>query len=321
MERSGLWEDQMLLNRRRVVQSAAALGTLTATGSAWAGPKPLAFLATGDWGMDGDHFQRQVGHTMGPWAARIDSQFVVAVGDNFYDAGVQSIADPHWKNSFEDIYAAPSLQTPWYAILGNHDYGGAPEAQVEYSAHSKRWKMPARYYKQSMTAPDGAAVDLFFLDTAPMLEGYRNRKEDTLFRQNIRAQDVAAQLRWLESSLSASKASWKIVFGHHPVHSGGVHGDTRELIADVKPILRRYGVQAYVCGHDHDLQHIDRDGVTYIATGAGATTRKVVATNGTQFCSDLPGFTAYRLTAERLDVDFVSVSGQVIHSAKVSRNA
>ena len=34
----------------------------------------------------------------------------------------------------------------------------------------------------------------------------------------------------LETELAASKASWKVVVGHHPVRSnGGEHGDTPEL--------------------------------------------------------------------------------------------
>ena len=309
----------MRLNRRRLIQSASVLWAGAASGIGWAAtPKALSFLSTGDWGMDGNYFQRQVGHSMGAWAEHLNSQFVVAVGDNFYDKGVQSVTDPLWKSCYEDIYVAPSLHRPWYAVMGNHDYGGVPQAQIDYSAVSKRWRMPARYYSQSMTTPDGSAVDMFFLDTAPMLAGYRERKEDTPFRANVRSQDVAAQLKWLTGALAASKTPWKIVFGHHPVHSGGVHGDTKELVADIKPLLERYGVQAYICGHDHDLQNIER-GVTYVCTGAGANTRKVTAIGGTTFASDVSGFTAYRLTAERLTIDFIDNKGAVLHTADIPR--
>ncbi|MDB5451538.1 MAG: acid phosphatase [Caulobacteraceae bacterium] len=311
----------MRLSRRTLIQSLSALLASCAGGLGWAAaaPKPLAFLATGDWGMNGDHFQRQVAAAMGVWAERNDSRFVAAVGDNFYDAGVQSVSDPHWKRSFEDVYVATALQTPWYAILGNHDYGGVPQAQIDYSATSKRWRMPARYYSRSMATPDGASVDLFFIDTSPMLTGYRERKEDGPLRANVRAQDPAAQRRWLDAALAGSKAGWKLVFGHHPVFSGGVHGDTSDLVATLRPMLERHGVQAYICGHDHDLQHIERGGVTYVCTGAGATTRKVAGTAGSVFFSDKPGFTAYRLAAERLDIDFVGVDGRFLHTARVPR--
>jgi acid phosphatase len=309
----------VLLNRRRLIQSATVLWGGAAAGVGWAAtPKALTFLSTGDWGMDGAYFQRQVGHSMAAWAEHLDSRFVVAVGDNFYNAGVQSVSDPHWKDSFEDVYSAKSLQTPWYAILGNHDYGGVPQAQIDYSAVSKRWRMPARYYTQSMRTPDGSAVDMFFLDTTPMVNGYRDRKDDSPIRANVRSQDVAAQLKWLREALAASRAPWKIAFGHHPVHSGGQHGDTRELVAQVKPLFERYGVQAYICGHDHDLQLINR-GVTYVCTGAGANTRPVASIQGTMFNSTRAGFTTYRLSAEQLAIDFIDNTGAVQHSATIAR--
>ena len=42
----------------------------------------------------------------------------------------------------------------------------------------------------------------------------------------------SAQLAWIESTLAASDADWKIVFGHFPVHSAttGEHGDTSYLL-------------------------------------------------------------------------------------------
>lgn len=41
--------------------------------------------------------------------------------------GLASTQDPAFGQSFSDPYSAPSLQVPWYNVLGNHDYGdGAP---------------------------------------------------------------------------------------------------------------------------------------------------------------------------------------------------
>lgn len=42
--------------------------------------------------------------------------------------GLGSTQDPAFHQSFADLYTAPSLQVPWYNVLGNHDYGdGAPQ--------------------------------------------------------------------------------------------------------------------------------------------------------------------------------------------------
>jgi tartrate-resistant acid phosphatase type 5 len=41
----------------------------------------------------------------------------------------------------------------------------------------------------------------------------------------------------LETALRDSTAKWKIVVGHHPVRSIGHHGDTKELLTHLLPIL------------------------------------------------------------------------------------
>ena len=188
----------LTLTRRKLMETAAAMGGAMAgwagsLGAARAAPASLAFLAMGDWGRDGAFNQREVGQAMGVAANELNSAFVLALGDNFYEDGVQSVEDPKWRTSFEDIYTAPSLQTPWYVALGNHDYHGSPEAEIAYSAKSRRWRMPSRYYVQSLTAPDGATVDIFVTDTSPMVRQYWEGEEP---KTKVKDQDVPAQLAW-----------------------------------------------------------------------------------------------------------------------------
>ena len=308
-------------DRRTVLQGLAAAAAVTPFAALDAAPVPISFLAVGDWGRDGASHQRDVAAQMGHRAQVSGSRFVVSVGDNFYPTGVRSATDTQWLSSFEHVYTDPALQTPWYALLGNHDYKGVPDAQLAYAKTGKRWRMPARYYSTTTTAADGRRVDMFMLDTSPMVKRYRDGSEEAEVRANVDAQDPEAQLRWLETALKASPAPWKLVFGHHPVYSGGHHGSTPELVARVAPLLQRYGVQAYVHGHDHDLQHIVTGGVSYICTGAGSETRPVKKIAGTQFCSDRSGFTAYRIAGDTLAVDFIDYTGATLHSAVVPRVA
>lgn len=102
------------------------------------GNTQLYFAIVGDYGRQGQHRQVDVAQQMGEWCSkktfRYDNgrplsegqtkgrcDFIIGVGDNFYENGVQSLDDPLFKESFEDIYRIPGLHsTRMYQILGNH---------------------------------------------------------------------------------------------------------------------------------------------------------------------------------------------------------
>jgi acid phosphatase len=233
---------------------------------------------------------------------------------------VQSATDAQWKSSFEDIYRAPGLQTPWYALLGNHDYKGAPQAQIDYAATSPRWRMPSRYYKVAGAAIGAPQVDMFLLDTSVLVHKYREKVEAPIAR-NIASQDVGAQLDWLDRELEASQAPWKLVFGHHTIFSGGSeHGGTVELVEQVKPILERRGVQAYINGHEHDLQHIRVGAVNYITTGAGSEVRPTAPIAGTLFCLARSGFATFKVDREHLRLEFRDFEGARVYAASIPQS-
>lgn len=213
---------------RRALLRALAL-TAAAAGSPLSAREPrLSFVALGDWGRRGAARQRAVAGAMATAAEAAGSRFVISAGDNFYESGVQSVTDTQWKTSFEDVYTAPSLQTPWYTVLGNHDHRGSAQAQVDYSRVSPRWRMPSRYYAVSGAQHGAPHLDLFFLDTTALVAGYGPASPPALQRA------ATAQLDWLDAELGRSRAAWKLVVGHHPVHSGGSqHGDTPALLAKV----------------------------------------------------------------------------------------
>ena len=145
------------ISRRHLLSSGALLGAAALpVAPAEAAAPALPFVLIGDWGRYGHDHQRDVAAQMGQTAARLGSRFTISLGDNFYENGVASVADPQWQASFERIYTAPSLQTPWRVILGNHDYRGNVQAQLDYARQSPRWRLPARYYQLTETLPDGA---------------------------------------------------------------------------------------------------------------------------------------------------------------------
>jgi tartrate-resistant acid phosphatase type 5 len=316
------------VTRRGLIGSfaaTAALGEIALSSAtlAAAAPPPqdgLKFVAIGDWGRRGEPHQRAVAAQMGKIAAQYGSSFTLALGDNFYSSGVENVQDPHWVESFESVYTAPSLQSRWYAILGNHDYRGNPQAQIDYSHHSRRWTMRGRYYVLNGTSLGAPYADLFFIDTPPLISGYRNEPVATA-KHHVHDQDPQAQYAWLDAELGKSKAPWKIVFGHHPVYSGGEHGDSKDLIANLLPILKRHQIKVYICGHDHGMQHIERDGIHFILTGCGSTVRPVEKVEGTKFAVAVSGLSLWRLTPEALDLTFYDWAGSDVYTATVSRTA
>lgn len=324
----------MHATRRQFVKTLFAAGQATLMGrllsanavadTPVAGPA-LPFLVFGDWGVNGDIGQTQVAAQMARYAAEQKATFMMAVGDNFYQTGVKSVDDPQWQTSFENVYSAPSLQIPCYAILGNHDYCENCDAQIEYGKSHPRWIMPARYYTQSRRIDDKTTVDFFFIDTCPFVNEYKavSAELDEVranLRNHVLSQDENKQLAWLKAELSKSTAQWKIVVGHHPIYSGGVHGDQPELIEKVLPLLHQYGVQAYIAGHDHDLQHLQSEGIDFLCSGAGgAKLYPLKHTEQTKFAQQVFGFMGVSLSATTLQASLIDNLGTVVYQTTIHR--
>jgi tartrate-resistant acid phosphatase type 5 len=296
-------KSHLRISRRGFIKTAAAL--VFAPGRlAWAATDRLSFLAVGDWGM-GTSEQRKVAAQMAKSAEATGARFVISTGDNFYPDGVATVEDPRWKTHFEDVYAAPALMIPWYVALGNHDHRGNVDAQVEYTKRSARWRLPATYYKHTETLADGSPADFFFIDSQSIRERYRR----SWFRSTSDEQMI-----WLERQLATTTARWKIVVGHHPVFSGGKHGDTEALVVLLKPLLERYGVQVYLSGHDHDLQHLVVGRVHYLVSGAGAKPRSARRSAGTRFViGDRLGFMTGGLAPRVMDIEFIDDEGTSLY--------
>jgi predicted MPP superfamily phosphohydrolase len=286
--------------------------------------KSFNFLVLGDWGRNGEYFQKDVALQMSKAAATIDSQFVITVGDNFYPTGVQSTQDPQWKASFEDIYSSFHLQNPWYIALGNHDYYGNIQAQIDYSKISRRWNLPSNYYKKTVELNDGSKLLLVFIDTSPFINSYYSKGKE--MAEKVKQQDTIAQKKWLINTLQEADASikWKIVIGHHPMYSGGKRKDsqdTKDIEATLAPIFDQYKVDAYLCGHEHDLQIIrpkDRF-TTQFLSGAGSEIRPAGSREGTLFALSEGGFMTFSITPQLLVAQLVNAQGKVVFTQELTK--
>jgi len=284
----------------------------------------LNFAVIGDWGRKGEPDQARVAQQMGLHCAQANATFVISVGDNFYEDGVASIQDPHWQQSFDHVYTAPSLQVPWHSILGNHDYKGRVQAQLDYAKTitGTRWKMPARYFGETVAIGTTSRADFFFIDTTPMITEYARHPENPRMQLELAAVGpdyVKQQLVWLDQALGESTAPWKIVYGHHPIYSAGLgHGNQPDLIANLLPILQKHRVQAYFAGHDHDLEHLQSGDLTLIVTGGGSRHLPVFTIRESKFGRSSSGFTLVSLRPHEMQVRFIDDEGKLLHTAIVN---
>ncbi|WP_424216695.1 metallophosphoesterase (plasmid) [Streptomyces sp. BI20] len=213
----------------------------------------------------------------------------VGLGDNIYENGPESATDSEFTTKFETPNTG--VDVPWLMVLGNHDCsglipgsGGDPsrgDREVAYAAGSPRWYMPSRYY--SVALPDttpGAdpLVEFFALDTNPVASTVT--QVDPYYRWN--GPYMREQRSWLDRALTASRARWKIVLGHHPYLNNGKHGSAGSYDGFVighytSGIHLKELYEEVVCGradlilsgHDHTLQVLE-------PTGRSRGTRQIV---------------------------------------------
>ena len=73
------------------------------------------------------------------------------------------------------------------------------------------------------------------------------------------------QYNWFAAAIKASRSPFQVVVAHHPPHSSGEHGS--HMWADWN--FAELGVDLMLCGHDHDYERIECDGIVFVVNGAG----------------------------------------------------
>jgi 3',5'-cyclic AMP phosphodiesterase CpdA len=202
---------------------------------------PLRIAVIGDAGDSGKRLSANAAAM-----AEVDSiqpfDDLLLLGDNVYPDG-----DPARLGAtvFEPFAPLLDRGVGLLAVLGNHDViGDHGDDQMAALGMEGRW--------WSRRLGD---VLLVGLDS--------NRVDDP------------EQRAWLEETLAATDAPWRIVAVHHPPYSAGYQGSNERVRRVFGPLFERYGVQLVLSGHDHDYQrsHPIR-GVTYVVAGAGSGTRR-----------------------------------------------
>lgn len=279
------------------------------------------FIVIGDWGRNGDDHQLEVADQLLHQVIKYKPGFIISTGDNFYPNGVRSVHDPLWKYSFEDIYKSYHLQIDWYAILGNHDYLGDPDAQVEYSKLSRRWNMPARYFAKTIGVRGSEKKAIFlFIDTNSLIPQFY---DNPTYGPNVAKTDTLAQKNWMKEMLTSKdeEIAWKIVVGHHPMYTGGrVEGyDTIAIRKSLEAYFKELGVDLYISGHDHSLQYLEKDGIRQIISGSASEVTPSKELPYTKFTASEAGFILFALDAKKIQFDIINKQGRTIYQGEIEK--
>lgn len=314
------------LSRRRALKTlfcssaVMALNLQTRRAQAEITKDGLHFLAIGDFGT-GAADQKAVSKAMQDFVSKnsLKSEAMLLLGDNFYGKTKDGLTvdSPRWQTDIEEMYPTSSFAGPQYAVLGNHDYhdnAGGQDVQLAYSKKpGVRWKMPAKWYRQDF----GGVLTVIFLDSnLPAVSGAKDKKTGKA-RPSLTADEAKEQMTWLKAELSKPRLPFTLVVAHHPIYSNGDHGDTKPLVAEWEPLLQEHKIHAYLCGHDHDLQHLEVEGkfTSHILSGGGgAKTRKLEHPERKMpYGLDVHGFTHITVKADALTFAHHGVDGTLLH--------
>ncbi|KAK3281631.1 hypothetical protein CYMTET_10582, partial [Cymbomonas tetramitiformis] len=190
----------------------------------------LRFQAIADCGGQDDEFpyttetQLAVAAQMGSYAAATSTDFVLFLGDNFYDVGLRN--SPALKNEssfrteegFEKVYGRHLPEIPFYVLAGNHDHYGDVTQQLAYSALNLQWNFPHLFYSHKHTIPNSrTTMEVIMIDCQLLQEEWRNMRLSPIYNPRDFTWMAEKHWSWLEVALEASTADWLVTTRSSPV--------------------------------------------------------------------------------------------------------
>jgi 3',5'-cyclic AMP phosphodiesterase CpdA len=251
-------------------------------------PAPLLrFTVAGDVGTgDDEEYETAAAMTRLLREGPIDG--FILLGDNVYPDGDPELLDETVFIPFGSLLYSGTELLP---ILGNHDVeNGNGPGQIETLG------MPGRWYSHEFD-------DLLFIgldSTSPT--------------------DPQQRL-WLENTLAASTAKWKIVATHHPPYSAGHRGSDHPSRETFVPIFEKYDVDLVLSGHDHDYQRSNvLNGVTYVVSGGGGKIRPTSSEEFTAVSWSVHHFVELKVFEHQIFGQAYAQDGRVFDDFTLSSN-
>jgi len=229
--------------------------------------------------------------------------FAIQLGDNIYPDGADANDGKDDQKRMNDLILRPLQplinENPdliIYSALGNHDWKTSRKGvalQTEWMDKQANFYLDKKGYYQYKMGTLGNDVEFFVLDTNmllaanPILEIPLNRDGSEMSlaeakRKNVGELDIAkphespvngedqVQLAWLKQGLEKSTAKWKVVYGHHILWSiGGTKYSEGHVLRELLLPTLCKNADAYIAGHEHDLELLTDDCTKYTVAKAG----------------------------------------------------
>lgn len=324
--------------RREFIRRSFAFSAVAALAGCSDGIKPITetqdpvtggtahFLMVGDWGQDGNNSaQQSVAFAMQAYAKKygITTDALLLLGDNMYGTLNGGALSPRFNRQFEQMYPVSAFNCPALAVPGNHDYQVLPvskfQAEVQYASSGlTRWTMPGGSYTRSFPVATSPLCQMIFLDSNMLNEPAQPWPPPDSSYYALDDQSRIDQIAFLQATLAQPRNTpWLFVIGHHPLYSNGMHGDNATLIRDWDPLFRQYGVDLYLAGHDHDLQHIQiaNHPTSFVSSGAGGAPLYAIPAHKKQpgYIQESFGFTHLQVKPDQFIVRHLDTNGNLLH--------
>jgi hypothetical protein len=200
--------------------------------------RPLRFVAMGDSRTYPKDWARVANAVV-----QKNPAFVVFGGDMVADGREDRLWDAEFFGAAKRYFAS----IPTFYVIGNHEEGSPLLGRLVPVEGRDYWKATA-----------GGALFI----------GIDGAQDWSAASKNV---------KWLDTTLKASRESFIFVCSHYPPWSSGAHGAMRERTSiegrdNILPLMKKYHATAFIAGHDHDYERSEPPGgVTVIVSGgAGA---------------------------------------------------
>ena len=232
---------------------------------------------------------------------------IIYLGNNIYPTGMPDEGSKNYNSAKEILDYQVSLVrnkgAKAFFIPGNKDWkngkpGGLSNIRNEWGYISKLqlpnvWALPANGCPGPIDVQVGKNVILVFMDSQWWLQ----QGEKTGLESDCEFKTEDEVITALKDIVGTYPDKLIVLAMHHPVYSygkdGGYFGSKlryKDMISQVEEVIKFHPNLIHVSAHDHSLQFLQQDSVSYVVSGSGAITSKVSKGENSLFAKSDNGF-------------------------------